>query len=186
MNDWKSEWNSKDYQLCKKENFKTIDDYLSKPPIRILDIGCGLAFESELFQKKYGSELYLLDGDADLNEGRTRDVNFGEVGTFCFYNFTTQLRESYDERKMNYKFIDATNIVLSESIVFDLVYSNLSCGFHYPFSTYKNLISKHTTESSIIIIDIRKKNFKEQSQDFEIISTVREDKKYKKVQIKIH
>ena len=49
-------WNTNDYQTKKKNNFKIIDEYLEKAPLNILDIGCGLAWESRLFQQKYNSK----------------------------------------------------------------------------------------------------------------------------------
>ena len=56
--DWiNKEWFTDGYQTDKKENFNLLDDYLEIKPLRILDIGCGLAWESRMFSEKYGTEL---------------------------------------------------------------------------------------------------------------------------------
>lgn len=46
-----SEWTTPEYVSSKIELFNSIDQYIQTTPATILDIGCGLAFESELFQK---------------------------------------------------------------------------------------------------------------------------------------
>jgi trans-aconitate methyltransferase len=66
---WMDEvWNTELYQQLKRENFELVDKYLPSAPLKILDIGCGLAWESRLFNQKYGSELWLLDGDTKNND----------------------------------------------------------------------------------------------------------------------
>ena len=51
-NQWMGEgglWDTESYQQNKKENFEILDKFLVTPPMKILDIGCGLAWESRLF-----------------------------------------------------------------------------------------------------------------------------------------
>lgn len=49
-NNWIDDvWNTELYQQLKKENFEIVNSYLDVPPKKILDIGCGLAWESRLF-----------------------------------------------------------------------------------------------------------------------------------------
>ena len=63
---------------------------------------------------------------------------------------------------MRYNFVDANSINLENNLVFDFVYSNVSCGYHYPVSTYSELLQNHTDENSIMIFDIHSRYFKEQ------------------------
>ena len=42
--------------------------------------------ESEHFQKKYNSQLYLLDGDFEDTINRTRKVNYGTADSMAFYS----------------------------------------------------------------------------------------------------
>ena len=184
MTKWLEKWEQDKHKTYKESTFTILDNFLNYSPKRIFDIGCGLAYESELFQKKYKSELYLLDGDFGYTSDNTRDVGYGAVDNFQFYNSIDTLKESYNNRGLKYNFIDANNIQIKDNITFDLVYSILSCGFHYPVETYTDLIKKHTSPTSRIIMDIRNiaiSNLK----NIEIINVVATFPKYKTVEIKI-
>lgn len=37
-----------------------------------------------------------------------------------------------------------------------MIYSGKSCGFHYPLSTYKDLLYRHSDENTLLIFDLRK------------------------------
>lgn len=165
-------WQSKEYEDAKQTSFKLIDSFLTTAPVNILDIGCGLAFESEMFQKKYNSNLYLLDGDFEDSKNATRDRKYGSSDSMGFYSKISNLKNSFDQRKIKYNFIDANNIQISLGIKFDLVYSNISCGYHYPLNTYENFLKDHTDKNSIMIFDIHSRYFKEQIEDlFEVVET---------------
>ena len=160
-----------------------LERYLPSPPKRILDIGCGYAHISDMFQKKYGTELYLLDGDISYNTAHaTRAANYGAVEDFMFYVPADDLKKEWDRQGMRYTFLDAKDVAIADDVEFDLVYSWISCGFHYPVSTYKKLIQKHTTAQSTIIMDFRRKTLNEQMKDFDIVQRLNGDavqKKYK-------
>jgi SAM-dependent methyltransferase len=176
-------WNDPEYVKSKQGVFTMLEHYLPNPPKRILDIGCGYAHISEMFQKKYGTELYLLDGDFSKNSQQaTRVAKYGATENFMFYVSTDDLKKEWDRKGMTYTFIDANNIDISNDVEFDLVYSWISCGFHYPVSTYKKLIQKHTTAHSTIIMDFRRKSLNEQMKDFDIVQRLDGEavrKKYK-------
>lgn len=179
---WLELWESEDYREIKNNNFKTIDNFINFNPKRILDIGCGFAFESEMFQKKYNSELFLLDSNNDNTE-TNRQVNYGKVDDFSFYNKVNDLEESFNERNLKYTFLDFKNLLINDDTKFDLIYSFLSCGFHYPASTYKNIINKHSNKDTVIILDLRKKSIEEQQHDINIIKIIYESSKHITAQI---
>lgn len=158
-------WGSSEYFESKKTSFILLDSFLNYPPMNILDIGCGLAFESEMFQKKYNCNLYLLDGDFEDSKDATRDRKYGSADTMAFYSKIDDLKNSFDRRNLNYTFVDANNINIPENLKFDLIYSNVSCGFHYPLNTYLNLLKKHADENSIMIFDINSRYLNEQLED---------------------
>lgn len=178
---WIDKWSTPQHLSKKKEIFNNIDKFIKFKPKRILDIGCGLARESELFQKKYSSELYLLDGDFGTTSDVERQVNYGTVDNFSFYNKIETLKDSYDSRNMLYTFVDANNIDIPDDITFDLIISNLSCGFHYPASTYKSLVKKHSTDNTVIIFDLRNNISQEGVDILELVST---ERKHVKASIK--
>lgn len=146
----------------------------------MLDIGCGIAREAKLFQETYGTNLYLLDGDFDKSLHKNRSVNYGSVEDFKFYSKISDLKKFWNSQGMKYNFIDANNIQINESLKFDLIYSAVSCGFHYPASTYKDLILKHSCASTKIIFDIRKSK---KQDDIKIIKIILETKKFITAQI---
>lgn len=161
MSSWLSgEWSTAEYQAAKKLNFDLLDAELNTPPTSILDIGCGLAWESRMFNDKYGTELWLLDGDTSFNANKSEsasEVNYHVTSDeFLFYHPITWLKEQLDAKgTKNYNLIDVNNISIPEDKKFDVITSWLSCGFHYPASTYKDLILKHSHENTRIFLDIR-------------------------------
>lgn len=174
-------WETPIHLKKKKEIFHKIDSFLKTPPKTILDIGCGLARESEYFQKKYGCDLYLLDGDFENTSNVQRQIKYGTVDNFGFYNKVNDLKKSFDSRKMKYSFIDANNIDIDIDLKFDLIMSNLSCGFHYPANTYKDLVKKHSKESTTVIFDLRNA---QDHPDVEILQMVDNCKKHIKASIR--
>lgn len=159
--DWISnEWQDSAYQKIKENNFNTLDLYLKSSPTTILDIGCGLAWESRMFNLKYNTTLWLVDGDASNNQtknAKSKDIKYHQsADTFLYYN---SLHRLDDELKKlgtkDYTLIDCNNLTLP-NIKFDLITSWLSCGFHYPVSTYASLIKKHSHSGTRIIVDLRK------------------------------
>jgi len=188
INSYLNIWANPLYIEKQESLFKNIDNYLVNPPQRILDIGCGLAYISELFYKKYNSEIWLLDGDRNNNNPNGKRSNkWGETNDFLFYNTKENLEKSWKERDLKYRFIDASNIDIPNDIKFDLVYSWLSCGYHYPLSSYSELIKNHTNEQSIVIMDLRKKTLTPEKQEtnFQIIKEFPKNGKAHKVHIKL-
>jgi hypothetical protein len=155
MDKWMDKWVSDpDHKVKREKIFQSVYEYTGDVGI-MLEIGCGLARESECYQKKCGTELYLLDGDVSETEDNKREIHYGEADSFKFYTPISELKSSYDERGMKYTFVDANNIDIPEDVKFDLIYSSKSCGFHYPASTYKELVRKHSHENTKVIFDVR-------------------------------
>lgn len=172
---WLKTWRTPEYKEHKIKTFNLIDNYIKRSPNTILDIGCGWAFESEMFQKKYKSRLFLLDGDYHSNTvNQVRHGFWGATEDMKFYTNVNYLINSFEERNLKYIFLDANNLTLDRKVNFDLIYSFLSCGFHYPANTYKDFIRKYSNEDSIIIMDIWKQSFDEQIKHFDIIKIIDE------------
>jgi hypothetical protein len=160
--DWmQGEWADPDYQKMKQDNFNVLDQYLKNKPKNLLDIGCGLAWESRLFSEKYGTNLWLIDGDVDANNTKSSGYDVGyhsSSNNFLFYNKLETLNEKLiDLGTQNYNLIDCNNITIPDDVKFDVITSWLSCGFHYPINTYRDLILKHSHENTVVVFDIRLK-----------------------------
>lgn len=155
---WLNGWLEKDYQDMKQRHFEIIDNYINRPLKNILDIGCGLAFESRNFYKKYNSELYLIDGDFNDNQRfQNRYSSWGDQADIKYYSKLKDLDSFFKaDGVKKYKLIDCQKIDIPNEIKFDLICSYLSCGFHYPLESYKELIKKHSNENSCIIFTLRK------------------------------
>ena len=147
-------WCKPQYIEGKRQLFERMDDYIARPPRRILDIGCGFAKTSELFQKKYGCELYLLESDMSNSPGR-RIGKWGTVDSFQWYLPIERLRQAWDSQGMTYTHVDGATLDVPADVKFDVIYSWLSCGFHYPVTTYKKFIQDHASEDAVIIMDFR-------------------------------
>lgn len=191
--DWiNDEWFTDEYQAEKQENFKLLDSYLDIKPLRILDIGCGLAWESRMFNEKYGTELYLLDGDYDDNptDRELVQAQYSEdASQFAFYYKLDFLKSKLDDLgTQNYHLIDSNNINIDSDIKFDLITSWVSCGFHYPINTYRDLILKHSNENTRVVMDLRvlaKTTEPVVDKNIKIVDVINRRKKYHTVEIKI-
>jgi hypothetical protein len=196
-NQWMGEgglWDTESYQQNKKENFEILDKFLVTPPMKILDIGCGLAWESRLFNEKYNSELWLLDGDTRDNESKSSKARAEKyhisADEFLFYH---PLSEVDTELKKlgtkNYHLIDCNNIDISEDVKFDLITSWVSCGFHYPVNTYRDLILKHSHADTRVVMDLRvmykKTNMPEREDGVEILKVIAQRKKFIMAELKL-
>ena len=124
--------------------FKAVKRFLSKPPQRILDLGCGLGRVATYFSKCYSSpptQYYLADSN-----GAT--PTWGWDAPTGFYN-DLKLTEEYVQQQglKQYEIVDLSTNKLETLKDIDLVVSFLAVGFHYPIETYmpilQNIISKH-------------------------------------------
>jgi SAM-dependent methyltransferase len=185
---YQNSWSKPGYIEGKQKLFERMDAYIGRAPQRILDIGCGFAKTSELFQKKYGSELYLLESDIGNSPGQ-RIGKWGTAESFQWYLPIERLKQAWDDQGMTYTLVDGANLQVPADVKFDLVYSWLSCGFHYPVSTYRDFIKQHTTADSIIIMDFRGNLTSQQradleSQDYEVVKVVEASDKKRTLHIR--
>lgn len=182
-NKWLQGWLLPTYIEEKTKSFNAISEYLTSPPKTILDIGCGFAFESRQFHQLSGSEIWLLDGNySDSPEDSDRLVRYGPAETMKFYNPIEKLKDYFDQQdNLTYRFVDANNIDIPEDKKFDLICSYLSCGYHYPVDTYRDLILKHSHLDTKIIMDIRPRTAHEQC--FDVLQVIAQFPKYSKAEI---
>ena len=189
----KDEWASSEYQEEKLKNFTMIDNVLLSKPMSILDIGCGLAWESRFFNQKYGSKLWLIDGDVSDNSKKDKhasEVNWhSSADEFLFYHPLTELDTELKQLGTNnYTLIDCNNIDIPKDVKFDIVTSYLSCGFHYPVSTYRELILKHSHPGTRIFMDLRilhkKTNSVTLEDGVEVVNIINKGRKHFLAEIK--
>jgi SAM-dependent methyltransferase len=157
---WARKWTKDRYVAKHRASWEIADAYLNQPIGRLLDIGCGFAWESRWFNEKYGTELWLLDGDSSTNIAKSQTASYGNWNTdssqLKFYHTFDFLNAKLQELgTKNYHLVDANNINIPSDVKFDVITSWLSCGHHYPVKTYIDLMKKHSHENTRIILDIR-------------------------------
>ena len=156
-NFWYNSWSSASGHIPNRTlKFELLKKHIIGRPQNILDIGCGLAYVAEFFQKEFDSFLYLLDGDFESTKNKTRDISYGPASDFKFYTPVSKLRESFDLRKLRYDFINAESPSFKRKIEMDVIVSTGSCGFHYPVTTYKELIKSVSKKDTQIFMELRK------------------------------
>ena len=180
------EWLKPEHVAQKAEYFKILDAHCQPTPNSILDIGCGLAFESRDFNKKYGTELYLLDGDFNSNTtSNLRRKDFGPKQNMMYYTGLEQLQNFFDTDGItNYHMVDAGDPKIPQDKKFDLICSWLSCGFHYPVDDYRDLILRHSYPDTRIIVDIRKYTLNTALKTIDIVKIIAEKPSSLKAEIK--
>jgi len=181
-------WSKPQYIEGKRQLFERMDAYIGRPPRRILDIGCGFAKTSELFQKKYACELYLLESDMSNSPGK-RIGKWGTVDSFQWYLPIERLKEAWNSQGMTYTHVDGTTVDVPADVKFDVIYSWLSCGFHYPVTTYKEFIQEHASEDAVIIMDFRGNLTSQQqadqlSSEYEVIKVLETSDKKRTLHIR--
>ena len=131
-----------------------IEEYLPTHCDRSLDIGCGLGLINILLYKKYKStNIYLLD-KTELNVEEISGIH----KNYKFYNSMQAAKETItlngiEENKLNlYETTDYKDLF---NIKFDVIFSLLSCGWHYPVSTYIDLLSNSLSDDGVLILDLR-------------------------------
>jgi SAM-dependent methyltransferase len=157
---WDRKWSHERYVAKRRASFEIVDAYLNQPVGRLLDIGCGFAYDSRWFNQKYGTELWLLDGDASTNATKPESASYGNWNTTSselkFYHTFEFLDAKLKELgTQNYRLVDANNISIPDDVKFDVITSWLSCGHHYPVNTYIELMRKHSHANTRILLDIR-------------------------------
>lgn len=138
------------------KEFETFKNYLPEKLSNILDIGCGIAGIDVLLNRFYESKsgvdkITLLD-----KEGCSE----------IYYNFETEaahynsLDLAKDFLRINGVKSTLETINITEQAFpngnFDLVISLISWGFHYPVSTYLDVVYEHLADGGILILDVRK------------------------------
>lgn len=181
-NQWLKFWRSREYFLIKSKNFKIVDQHISIKPKNLLDIGAGTAYESRQFNKLYGTELYLLDGQFS-EQVQKRYTQFGTTESFGFYSDIDDLKQFYiSEGCTNFNLINCADINIDSNLKFDLIYSFLSCGFHYPVETYRELILNHSHDSTVVILDLRKG---QEHHSVNIVNILNRSEKYLTCEVKL-
>lgn len=121
-------------------------------PKRIADIGCGYALFDLFLAKDFDSQLYLID----LESNDSRHFGFKDEG--AAYSSLESARNLLTTNDIDTNRIVTLNPekddVLSISDL-DYAFSFISCGFHYPWNTYRKFFEKSLAQHGRVILDFR-------------------------------
>lgn len=139
-------------------------------PNSVADIGCGYAMFDLFLAKEFGSTVHLID----LESNETRHFGFKPEGA------------AYSSLKVAKAFL-TDNGVPENSITtlnpekddvdalrdLDFAFSFISCGYHYPWYTYRKLFEEGLSAQGKIIIDLRARTLAELLPDLSEIGYIR-------------
>ena len=134
-----------------------------KVPERVLDIGCGFALYDNVLLEHYGypdhTHIYLLDKTTELKKEGFKGGGFRPEGISFYTNLecAKDILVANGANESNIHTMEVSDGVLNQLTTssFDLVFSLLSYGHHYPVSTYLNDIKRILKKGGILILDLR-------------------------------
>lgn len=133
-------------------------------PERVADIGCGYGFIDLFVAKEYGCDIVLID--LETNDRK----HFGFQAEGAAYTSLVKAKKFLVQNGVparRVKTINPDKDSLADIKNIDLAMSLLSCGFHYPVSTYFDFWKNSVRETGSIILDLR--NAKTETQLSEMI-----------------
>lgn len=123
-----------------------------KTPSKIADIGCGYALFDLFLAREYDSKLNLID----LESNENRHFGFKESGAaYSSLANAKAFLAANGVKKTAIKTFNPEIDDLSKITKLDYAFSFISCGFHYPWSTYEDFFKSNVAEDGRIILDVR-------------------------------
>ena len=119
----------------------------------VCDIGCGYALLDLLLYCDYGSELTLID----IELTKTKKHLFHKE-IFAGYSSNVSAYNLLIENKVKAQDVHLINPIMNElpkDKIFDVIFSSLSLGFHYPLKTYEDFIVSTLKMGGSLIFDHR-------------------------------
>ena len=156
---WFNTWQEEDYLEDKRDNAQRLVQFMGGSPVRaMLDIGCGLSYESRHLHSTQGTQCDLIDRGAEHNGtlDRTRHNSYGKAGDMQGYHTLSRLRDRLDQyQDFRYRLYDADDLPAHTGRVYDLVYSSKSMGLHYPADTHRSFVQRHSHQDTRILLELR-------------------------------
>lgn len=125
---------------------------LAHPPKRIADIGCGYALFDLFIARDSKASVVLID----IEQNSRRHFGYAEEG--AAYSNLSVARRLMEANGIAAKRIETLNPEredLSATAPVDLAVSFLSCGFHYPATSYASYFRDKVLPGGTIMLDLR-------------------------------
>jgi len=132
------------------EQLKPVFDKIN--PDYVADIGCGYAMFDLFLAKEYDTKLALID----LESNENRHFGFKDSGAaYSSLANTETFLKSNGVKKNKLKTYNPETDDLRKIKKLDYAFSFISCGYHYPLSTYEQFFQESVRKNGRIIVDIR-------------------------------
>ncbi|WP_109317442.1 class I SAM-dependent methyltransferase [Pseudovibrio ascidiaceicola] len=123
---------------------------------RFLDIGCGLGFGLLVLKELYGADHCFVGLDKN---GKDTEIKYGFKLRAEVYN---DLARTAENLRLNGIAANNLNLINLDRYEFpkgpfDVVVSFLAYGWHFPISTYFEILKQITRKRSIIYLDLRRR-----------------------------
>lgn len=126
----------------------------AKHPKAIADIGCGYAMFDLFLAQDYDCKLNLID--LETNENR----HFGYESEGAAYSSLASAKKLLTDNGISARKIKTLNPVndpVDKLRGLDYAFSFISCGYHFPWQTYRDFFLGSVAKNGRVIIDIRAK-----------------------------
>lgn len=124
------------------------------PPQRVADIGCGYAMFDMFLAQDFGCHLVLID----LEQNDHRHFGFQDEGA-AYSNLGVARRFLTDNGVSDgaIQTLNPDSADLGKVRDLDYAFSFISCGFHYPWQTYREFFETALRPGGSVILDIRRR-----------------------------
>lgn len=126
----------------------------AKPIKSIADIGCGYAFFDLFLARDFDCKLHLID--LETNENR----HFGFESEGAAYSSLKVAKKLLTQNGIAAKSVKTLNPETDDVHKLrnlDFAFSFISCGYHYPWHTYRDFFLKSVAKDGRVILDVRSK-----------------------------
>jgi SAM-dependent methyltransferase len=139
-------------------------------PGKVADIGCGYALFDLFLAHDYECDVVLID--LETNENR----HFGFKSEGAAYSSLSATRRFLEENNVPSKAITTVNPETEDENKhgdLDYAFSFISCGYHYPWTTYRTFFETAVKPDGRIILDIRSHKLADAMLEFSDFGYVR-------------
>ncbi|MBV1868728.1 MAG: class I SAM-dependent methyltransferase [Marinosulfonomonas sp.] len=142
--------------------FRSLEPVLSQSSPKIIaDIGCGYAFFDLFAARYFNCDLVLID----LEQNEHRHFGFQEEGAaYSSLSVARQMLLDNGVEDAAIRLLNPNQEDPASCRDIDLAFSFLSCGFHYPVSSYIPFFEKSVADEGSIILDLRSKTAQAQQK----------------------
>jgi SAM-dependent methyltransferase len=141
------------------------------PPSTVTDIGCGYAFFDLFLAQDFDCNLTLID----LEQSEERHFGFEENGAaYSDLAITKAFLRANGIAAKRIKTINPETQSVARIKDQELVVSFISCGFHYPWSTYAEFFEKAVKPGGKIILDVRRRTLQATLDEMSSLGSIRE------------